>query len=125
MATSYTHFGTEIDAFCHSELAKLKLPGYIFSHAGDGNLHVVFMPKADDDREKEIVDRVYGLIVEKAIDAGDTATGEHGVWIGKVRFMEREHGAGIRWMRKIKEMFDPYNILNPGKILPETRPFEE
>jgi len=56
--------------------------------------------------------------VRKAIDVGGTATGEHGTGIGKRKYMKAEHGNGLVWMKKIKNLFDPNGILNPGKIFP-------
>ena len=48
-----------------------------------------------------------------------TATGEHGIGQGKIKYMEAEHGAaGVEVMRAIKRALDPQNILNPGKMLP-------
>jgi len=57
-------------------------------------------------------------IITKAIEAGGTATGEHGTGIGKRRFMKAEHGNSLTWMKKVKNLFDPNGILNPGKIFP-------
>jgi len=54
--------------------------------------------------------------VEAAISMDGTATGEHGVGIGKRTFMAREHGAGLQVMQAIKAALDPHGILNPGKI---------
>ena len=62
------------------------------------------------------------LIVIKALDLGGTATGEHGVGMGKAIFMEREHGGALDVMRGIKQLLDPNGILNPGKIFPESVP---
>ncbi|MCP4544612.1 MAG: FAD-binding oxidoreductase, partial [Chloroflexi bacterium] len=47
---------------------------------------------------------------------GGTATGEHGVGIGKRQFMAAEHGASLEVMKRIKRLLDPNGILNPGKI---------
>jgi D-lactate dehydrogenase (cytochrome) len=55
-------------------------------------------------------------MVAGAIAAGGTATGEHGVGIGKRSYMEAEHGRSLAWMKQIKNLFDPNGILNPGKI---------
>ena len=59
--------------------------------------------------------------MNRAIEIGGTATGEHGVGLGKREYLEREHGAvAVELMRQVKRAFDPADILNPGKIFPET-----
>jgi len=94
------------------------IPGYIFSHAGDGNIHLVFMGKREDPDEWARIDRVDHRMVTKALEMGGTATGEHGVGIGKKKFMPAEHGKSLEWMKRIKALFDPNGILNPDKIFP-------
>jgi D-lactate dehydrogenase (cytochrome) len=87
-------------------------------HAGDGNLH--FTPLVDPDDEK-MVDRAHELndrVVRAAVDLGGTATGEHGVGVGKRSFMEYEHGDALDAMRAIKGALDPNGTLNPGKVFP-------
>jgi len=108
----------EMIAFARKESEKTGIPRYIFSHAGDGNLHLVFMGKKGEESEWEIIDHVNQRIVSKALAMGGTATGEHGVGIGKRKFMEAEHGGSLKWMKGIKSLFDPNGILNPGKIFP-------
>jgi len=108
----------EIVSLAHTETKKANIPSYIFGHAGNGNLHLAFMAKEDDRTEWEIIDRIKDKIITKALSLGGTATGEHGVGIGKRRYMRLEHGKGLEWMKKIKELFDPNGILNPGKIFP-------
>lgn len=52
---------------------------------------------------------------------GGTATGEHGIGMGKRQYLEIEHGEGtVELMRRIKRAFDPEDTLNPGKMFPET-----
>ncbi len=108
----------EIISMARQEAERSGIPGYTFSHAGDGNLHLLFMGKTGDDKEWRIIDEVNERIVSKALAMGGTATGEHGVGIGKRKFMEAEHGKSLVWMKKIKNLFDPKGILNPGKIFP-------
>ncbi|MGD8986002.1 MAG: FAD-linked oxidase C-terminal domain-containing protein, partial [Desulfobacteraceae bacterium] len=108
----------EMIAFARETYEKSGIPGYIFSHAGDGNIHLVLTWKTGDEREWEIIEQVNHQVVSKALATGGTATGEHGVGIGKRKFMDEEHGKSLQWMKRIKSLFDPNGILNPGKIFP-------
>jgi D-lactate dehydrogenase (cytochrome) len=108
----------EIISLARRESQKAGIPGYTFGHAGDGNLHLVFMGKTGDKKEWAIIDQINERVVRKALLMGGTATGEHGVGIGKRKFMEAEHGSSLEWMKKIKALFDPKGILNPCKIFP-------
>ncbi len=92
--------------------------GYPFGHAGDGNLHIVFMGDASDEEGWEKITKANEAIVSRALELDGTCTGEHGIGIGKQPFMQREHGASLELMRQIKALLDPQGILNPGKILP-------
>lgn len=55
-------------------------------------------------------------LIEIALKNGGTSTGEHGVGIGKSDYLLQEHEQSIFLMKKIKAAFDPYNLLNPGKL---------
>ena len=57
-------------------------------------------------------------VLQKTLELGGTATGEHGIGLGKRKFMDAEHGTSLEWMKKVKALFDPNGILNPGKIFP-------
>lgn len=95
------------------------IPGFFWGHAGDGNLHLglIFDPK--DEETKKAAASVNREIVNHSIAIGGTCTGEHGIGIGKLQFVETEHGNAATYMRRIKEALDPQGILNPGKMLPE------
>jgi D-lactate dehydrogenase (cytochrome) len=103
-------------AFIQAELARRAATAFLIGHAGDGNIHVIF-PCADD-AEYRTCQAINADIVRKALELGGTATGEHGVGIGKARFMPIEHGVGLDVMRSVKRALDPHGILNPGKIFP-------
>ncbi len=92
-----------------------------FGHAGDGNVHYSVLVDPNDDAMIDTAETIYDEIVEQAIAWGGTATGEHGIGMGKRQFLELEHGpAAVEAMRAVKAAFDPLDILNPGKIFPET-----
>jgi D-lactate dehydrogenase (cytochrome) len=89
-------------------------------HAGDGNVHYIVMVDPDDPEMVENGHEVSRRIVERAIEMGGTATGEHGVGLGKQEYLAAEHGeAAVEAMRSIKRALDPNGVLNPGKVLPE------
>jgi D-lactate dehydrogenase (cytochrome) len=108
----------EIVLYANDVLIEHQLVGYKLGHAGDGNLHVNIIYEPDNAPQLERVQAANALIVEKAIELEGTATGEHGVGIGKRKFMTRQHGAALEVMRQIKNLLDPNWILNPGKIFP-------
>ena len=87
---------------------------FMIGHAGDGNIHVELPYETDDEYLR--CAEINALIVRKAQDLHGTATGEHGVGIGKARYMAYEHGPALDVMRSIKQTLDPNGILNPGKI---------
>lgn len=90
--------------------------GYVFGHAGDGNLHVVLVGDPDNEKEWLLLEDINAQIVTRAVQLGGTCTGEHGIGIGKRKFMELEHGDSYHLMRQIKDLIDPKGLLNPGKI---------
>ena len=60
-------------------------------------------------------------LFDKVIELGGTLTGEHGIGLAKARFMHREHDpVAMDTMRSLKRLFDPNNILNPGKMSLDT-----
>lgn len=93
--------------------------GPIFGHAGDGNFHCILLARDDD--PPEYVQRLHGIharLVERSLAAGGTCTGEHGVGVGKKKYLDLEFGEeGVAVMRSIKRALDPNNLLNPGKVI--------
>ncbi len=89
-----------------------------FGHAGDGNLHI-YTCSNDMDREefKRQVDQFFYNIYQKTMDLGGQISGEHGIGMGKVRFLSEAIGpVNMALMEGIKRVFDPKMILNPGKV---------
>jgi D-lactate dehydrogenase (cytochrome) len=99
-------------------LRRQSLEGYVFGHAGRGNLHVEILYRPESLSEQRRAQAANEEIVHHALGLEGTATGEHGVGLGKRKFMKREHGESLDVMRDIKGMLDPHGIMNPGKIFP-------
>jgi len=110
----------EIIEYAGKVIRDCGVAGYPFGHAGDGNVHIVFMGDAQDKDGWEKIQKANQAIVTRALELEGTSTGEHGVGIGKRRFMEQEHGKSLELMRQIKALLDPQGILNPGKIFPSS-----
>lgn len=93
------------------------LEGAILGHIGDGNYHAVFPVDPTSIDEVHKAERVNEKIVNFALNHGGTCTGEHGIGLGKRRYMQKEHGNSYEIMRQIKNIFDPKGLFNPGKVL--------
>ncbi len=106
----------ELIAYVEEVTARDGATAYMIGHAGDGNIHVEFPYDTPESFERS--QRLNGEIVLKAIQLSGTATGEHGVGMGKAKYMPYEHGESLNVMRTIKDALDPNGILNPGKIFP-------
>lgn len=90
-----------------------------FGHAGDGNLHVNIMTDRRNEEEMRRVDEAVGEIFRITLELGGTISGEHGIGITKSKYLKDEIGtSGIEVTKRIKRVFDPNSIMNPGKILP-------
>lgn len=88
-----------------------------FGHAGDGNIHVNIMVDKDDPQEYERGQTAKRRLFEQVMTLAGTLSGEHGVGITKAAYLAMElDKPSIELMQKIKIVFDPNNILNPGKI---------
>ena len=85
------------------------------AHAGDGNLHPNFIYTGDSVPER--IWQAAEVLFREAVALGGTLTGEHGVGLLKRRWLREELG-DVQWQlqRNIKKLFDPLNILNPGKV---------
>lgn len=89
----------------------------VIGHAGDGNLHPSVMTDAKDPAHFQKAQRAVDQIINAAIDFGGVLSGEHGIGLEKQKFMRRtQDPIFIELMKKIKGIFDPHGILNPGKI---------
>lgn len=88
-----------------------------FGHAGDGNLHPNYMTDERDEKEYARATKTVFEVEEAAIELGGTITGEHGVGLYKKPLLEKMVGSpSVQMMKTLKQIMDPNNILNPGKI---------
>jgi len=103
-----------------SEKHGLRLPNVF--HAGDGTIHPLVLY---DEREPDQVRRALAAghdILEKCIEMGGSVTGEHGIGVEKIDFMEKQFTANdLEAMRKLRRVFDPENRCNPHKMFPGSK----
>ena len=100
------------------DLADNGVLGPILGHVGDGNFHAVLLIDESDPGEVEAAMQASQRMVERALALGGTSTCEHGIGVGKLSYMQAEHGAAWSVMGAIKRALDPGNIMNPGKLVP-------
>ncbi len=98
------------------DIAESFIQGAVLGHVGDGNFHVGYLVDPASPAELTEAKRLNDRMVDRAIAAGGTCTGEHGIGLGKQDSLLKEHGEGVQVMRDIKRALDPGNLLNPGKI---------
>ena len=76
-----------------------------------------FLVDSENDAEIAEARRLHERLVNKALSYGGTCTGEHGVGIGKRKYLEAEYGDAFGLLKHIKRALDPGNIMNPGKVI--------
>jgi len=103
-------------------VAKYEVQTIIYGHAGDGNLHVnvIKSPDVSDEKWADVKPKISREIFEKVVQLGGQISGEHGVGLTQIDNLKLGiDGPQIELMRRIKKLFDPAWILNPGKVLKE------
>ena len=100
-----------------SKTIDIRIP--YFGHVGDGNLHIYFCKdNMKEDIWKEKLSKGFDLLYTKAFSYGGLVSGEHGIGYAKKAYMVSLLGPKqMELMRGIKKVFDPQNILNPGKVV--------
>ena len=94
-------------------------PVPLLGHIGDGNFHLMLLVDPARPEDTETAKQFNRRLVERALRMEGTCTGEHGIGLGKIGSMRLELGEDvIDVMRDIKKLFDPDNLLNPGKVVP-------
>jgi len=93
------------------------LIGPLLGHVGDGNFHSCLLVDPGDEAQLQTAKDLANRMAERALAMGGTVTGEHGVGMGKMKYMQAEHGDAWAVMADLKRTLDPGNILNPGKVV--------
>jgi D-lactate dehydrogenase (cytochrome) len=99
------------------DIDKASLPVPLFGHVGDGNFHLVILIDPNKPGELEEAKALNVRVVKRALAMEGTCTGEHGIGIGKQAYLLEELGESVELMRDIKRLFDPDNLMNPGKVV--------
>lgn len=115
IAVPFDRLGDAIDLV--DELAReTGLETCSWGHAGDGNLHATFMVDAQNPEEVERAARGAERLFERTLALGGTVSGEHGLGLVKRGQLGRQFGpVELSLQRDLKRLFDPRNLLNPGK----------
>ncbi|MHA1605679.1 MAG: FAD-binding oxidoreductase [Candidatus Freyarchaeota archaeon] len=95
---------------------KYGIPVCLYGHAGDGNVHSGVLIDVRSDEEWHKLRALTREVYEAAISLGGNVSAEHGVGVLRAEWMEKIHGLGLEYIKKIKRVFDPRGILNPGKL---------
>ncbi|KAJ55740.1 2-hydroxy-acid oxidase [Actibacterium mucosum KCTC 23349] len=93
------------------------LPGPLVGHVGDGNFHALLVFDPEVPAELDEAMRLSSRMADRALELGGTVTGEHGIGMGKLGYMQAEHGEAWDVMGQLKTAMDPQNIMNPGKLV--------
>ncbi|MFT8523011.1 FAD-binding oxidoreductase [Gluconobacter oxydans] len=102
----------------HRDIEASGLRAPLLGHVGDGNFHTLIITDDTPEGHQQALD-LDRKIVARALSLNGSCSGEHGVGMGKLEFLETEHGPGsLSVMRALKNTMDPHHILNPGKLLP-------
>lgn len=105
--------------FAEREASKLGISILPFGHLGDGNLHVNWYVDPQKEIDIRAAIELTKKLARKVIELGGTISAEHGVGVLRAPYMRLQHASLISYMKSIKAIFDPNNIMNPGKLWPE------
>jgi glycolate oxidase len=110
---------TDMLIACQEIGKKYNLTLGTFGHAGDGNLHPTILCDKNNKDEMERMHKAVDEIFAAALSFGGTLSGEHGIGMAKMKYLQDEIGeGGVNLMRSLKAALDPDSILNPGKMVP-------
>jgi glycolate oxidase len=102
---------------CKELAKKYNVEIVVLGHAGDGNLHPAILTDISNKEHYDRSEKAMDEIIEGAVELGGVISGEHGIGLEKQKFLKRQlEPLVIDIMKKVKALFDPNNIMNPGKI---------
>lgn len=103
--------------YCDDISKKFNLKMCLVGHVGDGNIHPQIALNLDNDEEFKNYQSAKTEMYKYAIELGGTISAEHGIGIEKLSYLENTIDKNsLEYMKSIKRIFDPNNILNPDKI---------
>ncbi len=98
---------------------KYSIPIVNFGHAGNGNIHVNLLYDTQNSEQSAQAMPCLLAVFELVLGLGGTLSGEHGIGTEKKDYIMLEiDQVSLKWMKKLKTLFDPNDILNPGKVFP-------
>jgi len=98
-------------------ISKADMIAPLVGHVGDGNFHLIILIDPNDPEEFERAMSLASDVSRLALSFGGSVSGEHGIGMGKKKYMREEHGEAYALMATIKRAVDPDNIMNPGKLV--------
>jgi D-lactate dehydrogenase (cytochrome) len=107
----------ECIARVQKDLSTSSLLAPLVGHIGDGNFHLQYLIDPEAPEEVAEAQRLHEALVQHALSLGGTCTGEHGVGLGKAKYLRAEFGAAYGLLEQLKMAIDPQNIMNPGKVV--------
>ena len=104
-------------SYCNDITKRYNLKMCLVGHVGDGNIHPQIALDLSNDEEFKSYVEAKSMMYKKAVELGGTISAEHGIGIEKLSYLENTiDNEAIKYMKMIKQIFDPKNILNPNKI---------
>ncbi len=107
----------EAIAETRADLDQSSLISPIVGHVGDGNFHLQLLIEPGNEAEMAEAKALSARLAERTLRLGGTVSGEHGVGVQKMKYLDAEHGLAYSVMGDLKRALDPLNIMNPGKIV--------
>ena len=103
--------------FAENEIGNYGLKAPMVGHVGDGNFHATIVYDPSKKEDYQMIRDFSDKLIDKALKLNGTVTGEHGIGINKKEYLIKQHPDNISIMRNLKKIFDPNNIMNPGKLI--------